>query len=306
LGGDPRKETAVSTVATLIRRGFIDVSDGQMHYRHARPIGARADSAPLIVLHPSPGSSLMMTPFIRAMAEYLPVYAFDTRGNGDSDPLPGKPTIPDFAAATWETIDALNLGTVSLLGTHTGASIATEAANQRPQQVSSLIIDNMGLWSDTKKTTHFERNSPNVAPDAMGSQLNWAWHYCRDQYLFSPWYDPTEANRRNIDLPGPHVLHDFVVEVLKALGTYHMSYSAAAVFDKRAALAKVSVRTLVSSNVRDPLMVHLDELHVCVRGSVRKVVGDLETEEGAKTSAALYAAFLKVNRPTFAGDLQPE
>ncbi|ASP23718.1 proline iminopeptidase (plasmid) [Antarctobacter heliothermus] len=278
--------------ATPVRRGFVDVSGGQMHYRHAGPSGTGADRPPLIVLHPSPGSSLMMAPFIRAMACYLSVYAFDTRGNGDSDPLPGKPAIPDFAAATWEAIDTLGLGTVNLLGTHTGASIATEAANQHPERVSGLIIDNMGLWSDSKKTTHFEKNSPKVEPDAMGSQLNWAWHYCRDQYLFSPWYDPTQANRRNIDLPEPQVLHEFVVEVLKALGTYHMSYSAAAVFDKRAALAKVSVRTLVSSNLRDPLMVHLDELHTYVPGSVREVVGDLETEDGAEEAAKLYAAFL--------------
>jgi len=282
----------MSASATPIRRGFVDVSGGQMHYRHARPTDARADNAPLIVLHPSPGSSLMMAPFIRAMAKYLPVYAFDTRGNGDSDPLSGQPTIPDFAAATWEAIDALGLGTVRLLGTHTGASIATDAANQRADRVSELIIDNMGLWSDKKKTTHFDRNSPKMAPDSMGSQLNWAWHYCRDQYLFSPWYDPTEANRRTIDLPDPQVLHEFVVEVLKALGTYHMSYSAAAVFDKRAALAQVSVRTLVSSNLRDPLMLHLDELHARVRGSVREVVGDLETEDGAEISAEIYAAFL--------------
>lgn len=284
----------MNRTATPVRRGFVDVSGGQMHYRHARPTGAGADSPPLIVLHPSPGSSLMMVPFLREMAKYLPVYAFDTRGNGDSDRLPGNPAIPDFAAATWEAIDALKLGTVNLLGTHTGASIATEAANQRSAQVSGLIIDNMGLWSEAKKNTHFERNSPKVEPDAMGSQLNWAWHYCRDQYLFSPWYEPTEANRRNIDLPDPQVLHDFVVEVLKALSTYHMSYSAAAVFDKRAALAQVSVRTLVSSNPRDPLMVHLDELHARVRGSQRMVVGDLETEDGAKVSAELYATFLNV------------
>ncbi len=283
----------MSTLATPIRRGFVDVPGGQAHYRYALPEGAGLDDIPLIVLHPSPGSGRMMAKFVRAMAKAVPVYALDTRGNGDSDPLPGAPTIADFATATWEAIDALGFDRIRLLGTHTGASIATEAANQRPERVSELIIDNMGLWSDKKKKTHFERNSPKVSPDMMGSQLNWAWHYCRDQYLFSPWYEPTVANRRNVDLPEPQVLHELVVEVLKALGTYHMSYSAAANFDKRDALARVSVRTLVSSNERDPLMVHLDEVHACVSGSVRKVVGDLETEDGAAVSAEIYASFLK-------------
>lgn len=274
------------------RRGFVDVAGGQVHYRRCVPEGAAADTPPLVVLHPSPGSALMLAPFIEAMGRHLPVVALDTRGNGDSDPLPGTPDIADFAAATWEAVDALGLRKVHLLGSHTGASIATEAAIQEPQRVGRLILDNMGLWSDGKRKSHVERNSPRIRPDLMGSQLNWAWHYCRDQYLFSPWYAPTAENRRHIDLPEPAVLHDFVVEVLKALGTYHMSYSAAAAYDKRARLPLISVPTLVSSNERDPLMVHLDELHALVPGSVREIVGDLETDEGAATSAAVYARFL--------------
>jgi len=87
-------------------------------------------------------------------------------------------------------------------------------------------------------------------------------------------------------------LHARVVEVLKALGTYHMSYSAAAAYNKRERLPMVSVPTLVSSNDDDPLAVYLDELHALVPGSVRKTVGDLETEKGATTSASIYAQFL--------------
>jgi pimeloyl-ACP methyl ester carboxylesterase len=236
----------------------------------------------------------MMTPFLKAIGCYLPVLALDTRGNGDSDPLLGEPTIADFAIATWEALDALGHDEINLLGTHTGASIAVEASLQQPGRVRRLIIDNMGLWSENKRSAHIAHNSPQIAPDLIGSQLNWAWHFCRDQYLFSPWYSPNVENRRSIDLPAPQVLHSFVVEVLKAIDTYHMSYSAAAAYDKHARLPLVSVPTLVSSNDSDPLAVYLDEVHALVPGSIRKTVGDLETDEGAAVSADIYAQFLNV------------
>ena len=271
-----------------VKRGFVDVPGGQVHYRTA---GARTGT-PLVLMHPSPGSGLMLRPLLEAMGKTRWTIALDTRGNGDSDPLPGTPEIADFARAAWEAIDALGIGECCLLGTHTGASIATEAAIQQPGRVSRLIIDNMGLWSAVKKEQHLARNAPAVAPDMIGSQFNWAWHYCRDQYLFSPWYEPTEANRRHIDLPPAEILHDFVVEVLKALGTYHMSYSAAARYPKRARLPLLAVPTMVSSNDRDPLKQYLDELHSLVPGSVKAMVGDLETDDGADVAAKIYERFL--------------
>lgn len=273
---------------TRTRRGFIDVEGGQVHYRSS----GIEEGVPLILMHPSPGSGLMLMPLLEAMGGRRWTIALDTRGNGDSDPLPGAPEIADFARAAWEAIDGLGIGMCALLGTHTGASIATEASIQQPARVRRLIIDNMGLWSAQKRDQHLTRNAPMVEPDMTGSQFNWAWHYCRDQYLFSPWYERTDANRRHIDLPAPKVLHDFVVEVLKALGTYHMSYSAAARYAKRERLPLITVPTMVSSNERDPLIRYLDELHHLVPGSIKALVGDLETVEGAAIAAETYDRFL--------------
>ncbi|MDR0810482.1 MAG: alpha/beta hydrolase [Gemmobacter sp.] len=271
-----------------LRRGFVDVAGGQVHYR----TGGEQKGVPLILMHPSPGSGLMLKPLLEAMGRKRWTIALDTRGNGDSSPLTGTPEIADFAAAAWEAIDAMGIDECCLLGTHTGASIAAEASIQHPARVRRLIIDNMGLWSSAQRDSHLARNAPAIKPDLMGSQFNWAWHYCRDQYLFAPWYERKEANRRHIDLPEPEVLHELVVEVLKALGTYNMSYSAAARFPKRDRLPLVSVPTMVSSNERDPLKRYLDELHALVKGSVKAMVGDLETDGGAIAAAEIYEPFL--------------
>lgn len=274
--------------ADLIRRGFVDVQGGQVHYRMVgQPAGI-----PLVLMHPSPGSGLMLAPLLQATGKYMWTIALDTRGNGDSEPLSGVPEIEDFADAAWEAIDGLGIDRCYLLGSHTGASIAVEASLQQPTRVRGLIIDNMGLWSEERRGSHILNNSPQRSPDEFGSQFHWAWHYCRDQYLFSPWYEARNENRRNIDLPSPKTMHEFVVEVLKAVETYHMSYSAAARYPKREKLARIRVPTIVSSNNRDPLIRYIDELHTLVKGSTKIITGDIETPEGAAIAATAYRYFL--------------
>ena len=90
----------------------------------------------------------------------------------------------------------------------------------------------------------------------------------------------------------PQHLHDFVVEVLKALGTYHLSYSAVARYDKRARLKLLSVPTLISSSPSDPLIAYVDEVAALVPGSRIAIVGDTETDDGAQSAAAAYRPFL--------------
>uniref|UniRef100_A0A9E8CN15 Alpha/beta hydrolase n=1 Tax=Bosea sp. NBC_00436 TaxID=2969620 RepID=A0A9E8CN15_9HYPH len=235
----------------------------------------------------------MLAPLLRAMGQSRRTIALDTRGNGDSTALPGSPEIADFATATWEAIDALGIESCDLFGSHTGASIALEAVIQRPERVAHIIIDNMGLWSPERQQAQLAHNSPAVQPDMMGSQFNWTWHYCRDQFLFAPWYDRRAATRRDIDMPSPERLHEFVVEVLKALGTYHLSYSAVARYDKRSRLPLLSAQTLISSSPNDPLMAYVGEIAALVPGSRIEIVGDPETEDGAISAAAAYRQFLE-------------
>jgi pimeloyl-ACP methyl ester carboxylesterase len=270
-------------------RGFVTVAGGQVHYREAG--GGRA--LPLVLLHPSPGSGKMLTPLLREMAASRRTIALDTRGNGDSTPLDlPDPGMADFAAATLEALDALGIATFDLFGSHTGASIAMETAILAPGRVRRLVIDSMGLWSPQRRDAYLAQNSPVVEPDLMGSQFNWAFNYCRDQYLFWPWYERTAAARRAGGLPEPQVLHDFAVEVLKALGSYHHSYRAAARHPKRDRLPLIDVPTLVTSSPTDMLMQFVDEVASLVPGAQRAVVADPETEAGAAIAAKVYAAFL--------------
>jgi pimeloyl-ACP methyl ester carboxylesterase len=279
----------MSTSSMMPRRGFADVAGGQVHYWE----GGRGDGLPLIMLHPSPGSARMLRPLLSVMAANRRVIALDTGGNGDSSPLLAEqPEIADFAHATLEAIDALAIDRFMLFGSHTGASIAAEIAIQAPQRVGRLVLESMGLWDATLQAEHLAKNAPNVEPDSIGSQLNWAWHYCRDQHLFWPWYDRRAEARLTTGLPEPSVLHELVVGVRKAPPSYRVSCGAAPRYPKRDRLPLIRVPTLVASAELDPLHRYLDEMHRLVPASQRALTKEVETPQGLAKAARAYSAFL--------------
>jgi hypothetical protein len=167
-----------------------------------------------------------------------------------------------------------------------------EVAIAAPQRVRRLILESMGLWSAQRQAEYLAKNSPVVEPDMIGSQFNWAWHYCRDQQLFWPWFERSAANRRSVGLPPAQSLHDLTLEVLKSLGSYHMSYRAAAKHPKRERLPLLRVKTLVASARSDELHRYLDEMHALVPQSEKLLLGELESDSGIAAAARAYSAFL--------------
>ena len=87
-----------------IRRGFIDVGAGQIHYRRAGT--ARPGRRALVMLHSNPVSSRSLEPLMTRLAVDRLVVAPDTPGLGDSTPLPmATPEISDFARPVAAAID---------------------------------------------------------------------------------------------------------------------------------------------------------------------------------------------------------
>jgi pimeloyl-ACP methyl ester carboxylesterase len=232
-----------------ISRGFIDIPTGQVHYRHAG-----AGPASLALIHQSPGSSKQLEGLLRALAPGRRVVAPDTLGNGDSDPaLVTAPDIPLLARAAWSALDRLLPGPFDLYGSHTGASIAMEIAIAHPDRIRRLVVDGMGLYAQDEQSEVLQRYAREIAPDLEGTHLLKVWHFCRDQYLFWPYYNRTAAGRLPNGLPDAEELHDFVVEVLKAMRSYHQSYRAAFRHPKRDRLPLLDLPVLVTCSPSDML-----------------------------------------------------
>ena len=60
------------------KRGFVEIAEGQAHYRFA---GEGVSYTPLLMLHSSPASAFVLGPMIDLMGETRPVYAPDNLGH---------------------------------------------------------------------------------------------------------------------------------------------------------------------------------------------------------------------------------
>ncbi len=273
-----------------IRRGFADLGARQVHYRHA------GEGPPLLMLHASPGSSKQLESKIAALAAGRRVIAPDTPGNGDSPPLPiPAPEIADYAAALLPFLDALGIDRCDVYGSHTGASIAVELAILAPDRVCGLVLDGIGLFSEAERQNYLANYARPFAPDMIGSQFLRAFMFCRDQYLFWPWFETKAANRREGGLPGAESLHDWVLEVCKSLTTYHLSYQAAFRHRPEDRLPRVSQPVLLLAANNDPLLDHTRE------GAALTLRGRLEVLE--HSASPDFTAALAAAMEAFLGDL---
>lgn len=254
-----------------IKRGFVDVPAGQIHYRHTVPPDA-CGKPPLALIHQSPGSSRQLEGLMRALASGRRLFAPDTLGNGDSSPSPvAVPDIPLLAEAAWTALDRLLPQRFDLYGSHTGASIAMEIAIAHPGRIRRLVIDGMGLYAADEQSDILQHYAREIVPDLEGTHLLKVWHFCRDQYLFWPYYNRTASGRLPNGLPPADEFHDFVVEVLKAVRTYHQSYRAAFRHPKRERLPLLRVPVLVTCSPSDMLHRYF--------GDVAELVPDARTVE---------------------------
>ena len=231
-----------------IRRSFVDVSFGQVHYRYA------GDGPTVVLLHASPGSSKQLEGLIRRLAENFRVLSPDTPGNGDSSPLPlANPDIEDYSRGILEFLDAMQVERAAFYGSHTGACLGSELALLAPHRVNRLIQDGVAIFTEAEREQLIATYAHPFEPDLSGTHLIKAFMFCRDQFIFFPWYASDKAHLRGVGLPPPGALHDWVLEVLKAATTYHLAYRAAFAYLAEERLPLVQQPVLCIAAEDDPL-----------------------------------------------------
>jgi pimeloyl-ACP methyl ester carboxylesterase len=271
-----------------IARGFVDIPGGQIHYRRAGAAGP-----PLVMIHASPGSSKQLERLIGAFAATRLVFAPDTLGNGDSTPpAEAQPTIESLAAGALAALDGLGLERVDLYGTHTGASIAATIALVQPTRVRRLVLDGVGLYDPDEQASILAGYLPEIPIDHQGLHALWTWQFCRDTYLFWPWFRHDRAGVRDVGLPSADALHDKYVEVIKAYRSFRGSYRAAFLFDKRSRLPRLAVPTLAVCARDDMLFRYLDELGRLIPGGLCREIPGVGSAAAVAETAARIGAFL--------------
>jgi len=246
------------SAAPQICRRFVNLGSRAVHYR-------RAGRGPCVVLvHQSPQSSAALVPLIQLLARDLTVFAFDTPGCGESDPLPLKaPSIRDYADSLARTFEAVGLRKAGLLGSKTGACIALEFARRFPEKVAGVVLDSLPVFTpaQVRGMTSITRTSDGddayylmpFQPKWDGSHLVSTWSHVRDHVFWFPWYERRSRNRRDIDMPSPKALHDGVMDNFRAGDNLRTVVEAAFRYKSKNAVAQLTVPAVFTAREEDML-----------------------------------------------------
>ena len=270
----------------MITRHYIDVGPRRVHYR-------RCGNGPaLLMVHQSPRSSKEYDALMRDWGQHFTCIAPDSPGFGQSDPLPGTPTIDDFADANIALLDALGVDRVHAYGFHSGGIILVTALKRHPERFHRLAIGGYAIWTPEEMRIFGERYLPPFLPKAYGEHLVWLWNRVLEQTWVFPWFDVREAAR----LPGPHddpaKVHAVVMEMLDAGDAYRAGYGAVLRAPRDIpSVDAVTPPVLITAYDGDPLQAHIDRLGSMPEGwSAAKV----------STSAAHHQTSLAFLRETAA------
>jgi pimeloyl-ACP methyl ester carboxylesterase len=245
-----------------IKRGFVDIDEGQIHFRYG---GEGRDGAPLILLNVAPGTSLGIVPLLELLETSRPVYAIDLPGTGDSvAPKGPTPALPQFADMVLRTVSALGFERFDLYGNRVGAHTSIEMALAAPKRVRKHVLDGLFIFPWPKDKVKWDQPydeppldkmrdwyTPEIKLNQHGTQFQYAWTFIRDTSLFWPWFERDAAHARSVGLPTPDQLHDKTLEVLKAARTQHLVVRASFSQDWRKRcgdLAKLGLPTLADKN----------------------------------------------------------
>lgn len=232
----------------MITRHFVTVEGRKVHYR-------RCGQGPaLVLLHASPVSSKVFEPMMRFHADKFTSFAFDTPGNGLSDPLDLEdPDMRDYAIAQGKALDALGITRAIAYGRHTGASVAAAMAEERPDLVTMAMTDGYPVFTDEERETYLNGYLNDLPVNEDGSHLTWLWHRYRDQFLFWPWNKKTGDTLAGCDMPDTDFIQNGVLALVEAGNNYKAPYRAVFKHDAIATLEQAEPPICVGARPGDSL-----------------------------------------------------
>lgn len=229
-----------------MRRGYADAGSLQIHYR------VLGDGPPLVLLHATPKSARAYDRLMPLLAAGgFRVYAFDTPGFGNSDPLPADASMDALAGLFVQAFDSLGLAQVNLFGLHTGNKIGAALAAGWPARVSRFICVGMthSIVIDEKK-----RNAAildivsNKLDDTMetadGGHLVKRWAATFGS-VAKTWWNAGQINKPVVTEADIRLLEHEVMDIIQARHSVDAIYAQNFRFDLGAAFARIPVPTLV-------------------------------------------------------------
>jgi len=225
-----------------------------VHYRRA------GRGPPVVLLHDSPRSSVLHVPLLGEFSDAFTVYALDTPGYGQSDPLPSEPApeIDDFGDALAAVVEALGVEGAAVYAYHTSSKIALSCAVRHPGLVGRLVIDGISLPEEPVPADFIAAYMSPFEVDAEGAYLGRQWTKIRDLHRFFPWFRRVAEARIPMDEPDPAGLHTYAMDLFMAGPHYSSAYAAAMRYRALEALPRLDTPTTFMARANDVLYGYLD------------------------------------------------
>ncbi|KGF69463.1 alpha/beta hydrolase [Hoeflea sp. BAL378] len=161
-----------------IDRSFVATPSGRVH------VAIAGQGEPVLLLHQTPRSWMEFVDVLPRLGRTHRAIAMDTRGFGDSDPLPSdRTTIEGWAEAALEMMSALGYEKFCVAGHHTGAVIGLEIAARAPSRVRRLVVSAMSYVDAARRAAYAGvRVIDEVEPRDDGSHLTELWSRRQPHY----------------------------------------------------------------------------------------------------------------------------
>ena len=166
------------TKEVVIRRGYVDVADRQMHYRIAQPADMARTATPIVCLHQTPTSSIEFEALIRELAVDRLVFAPDMPGYGGSEG-PAEPQGLEFyadalaGAIQVAGVRAAGTGRPVLYGYHSGAVMAAQIALSHPSWVAGIVLHGFPFRPKSERLERIEALPRDLDLETYFEKVQW-------------------------------------------------------------------------------------------------------------------------------------
>ena len=261
------------------RRSYADGPFGQIHFQ------TPGSGRPIVLIHQAPMTSGQFDNVYDPLAQLgLQPIGIDMPGFGQSDPTEFVPSVADYAQVVVPVLDTLGIARCALLGHHTGALAATEAAIAFPDRIYALIINGPLIVRQEEREDFFAKL--HVWERGFSARTD-AGHMAE---LFS-----IRERFANGSVPLDRI-SDYVVQALSGRGPFWYGHHAAYTYQQDERLPLVTQPTLLLSNTGDLIYPHVEraravrvDFHVTVLKGGGIDIVDQQPEAWADAVAAFLA-----------------
>ena len=222
--------------APIAGRSTSDFVPVEGHQWLVRRNGAAPATETLLLIGEVPGGSASLVPLLEALP--CAAITFDLAGLGESEgPVV---SVEEWARHLQIALDQANIERVRIYAYRGGCAVAVALALLAPQRVTRLLLAAPLAVPNTMREDLVDRYAPEAAPDWDGGHLLRIWHHLRDQEIWWPWFDRSEAASLKTDPEiGAEALAGRALPCLQQPQNYRAAWQAVWRFDLLTSIAAV-------------------------------------------------------------------